>query len=54
MPWAAPIITVSKKEPTGLHLKIHQYSLPKTDDQFASLAGGEKFTITSRQSVLIA
>jgi len=53
--WAAPIVTVLKGESklrmcgdykmtVNPHLNIDQHSLPKPDDLFASLAGGQKFS----------
>ena len=53
--WAAPIVTVPKKDgkirvcgdykvTVNPHLQVDQYPLPKPDDLFASLAGGQKFT----------
>ena len=53
--WAAPIVTVPKgdgklricgdyKVTINPHLDINQYPLPKPDDLFTSLAGGQKFS----------
>ena len=53
--WAAPIVTVPKgngslrifgdyKVTVNPHLNIDQYPLPKPDDLFAPLAGGQKFS----------
>ena len=53
--WAAPIVTVPKgdgklricgdyKMTVNPRLDIDQYPLPKPDDLFASLAGGQKFS----------
>ena len=62
--WATPIVAISKKDGSvrifgdfkvtlNPVLDVDQYPLPKTDDVFANLAGGEKFTkIDLRQAYL--
>ena len=53
--WAAPIVAVPKKDgkiricgdykvTVNQSLEVDQYPLPKPDELFASLAGGQKFT----------
>jgi len=44
--WAAPIVAVPKKVSVTINqvLQIDQYPLPKPEDLFATLAGGNKFT----------
>ena len=53
--WAAPIVPVPKKDERirvcgdykvtiNQHLDVEQYPLPRPDDLFALLAGGQKFT----------
>ena len=53
--WAAPIVAVTKKDgkiricgdykvTVNQSLEVDQYPLPKPDELFASLAGGQKFT----------
>ena len=54
--WAAPIVPVPKKNgrirlcgdykvTVMPHLNVDQYPLPKPEDLFASLAGGQRFTV---------
>ena len=54
--WAAPIVPVPKKNgrirlcgdykvTVNPHLNVDQYPLPKPEDLFASLAGGQWFTV---------
>ena len=62
--WATPIVAIPKKDGSvricgdfkvtlNPVLNVDQYPLPKTDDVFANLAGGEKFTkIDLRQAYL--
>ena len=53
--WAAPIVAVPKKDgnfricgdykvTVNLALDVDQYPLPKPEDLFAMLAGGQKFS----------
>ncbi len=53
--WAAPIVPVPKKDgriricgdykvTINRHLEVEQYPLPKPEDLFASLSGGQRFT----------
>ena len=53
--WAAPIVVVPKKDghlrlcgdykvTINLHLKINSHPLPRAEEMFSKLAGGEKFT----------
>ena len=62
--WATPIVSVPKKDGSvrlcgdfkvtlNNQLKVDQYPLPRVDDVFASLAGGQRFTkIDLRQAYL--
>ena len=54
--WAAPVVPVPKKNgcirlcgdyriSINPHLEVDQYPLPKPDDLFASLAGGQHFSV---------
>ena len=62
--WATPVVSVAKKDgffrlcrdfkvSLNNQLKVDQYPLPRVDDVFASLAGGQRFTkIDLRQAYL--